>query len=211
VQVLEQTFAVTFRKKGVPKVISGQLEILPAMTMSVEAEQQVAAAARLQLTWHYARLLTTTKYRQDALLRAELGPKSEEEVQAIQAELAAWMLTLRPFAARRAAWASSAASWIACSMRSSANGGCWPRWWRPSFEQRRAPAVTRAASTLGGASRASRSVEPGVVNNDVGAAASVSSTSTRPNVAADPTEAAQLGALARGRLVTARGRVASAL
>jgi hypothetical protein len=59
------------------------------LAMSVEAEQQVAAAARLQLTWHYARLLTTKKYRQDALLRAELGPKSEEEVQAIQAELAA--------------------------------------------------------------------------------------------------------------------------
>ncbi|MDX6707968.1 MAG: hypothetical protein QOK16_2978 [Solirubrobacteraceae bacterium] len=36
--------------------------------MSVEAEQQVAAAARLQLTWHYARLLTTKEHRQDALL-----------------------------------------------------------------------------------------------------------------------------------------------
>jgi hypothetical protein len=73
--------AVTFTE-GTPKAISAQLEIL--LTMSIEAEQQVAAAARLQLTWHYARLLTTKEHRQDALLRPELGPKSEDEVQAIQ-------------------------------------------------------------------------------------------------------------------------------
>lgn len=58
------------------------------MTMSTEAEQRVVAAARLQLTWHYARLLTTAEYRREALLRHDAGPHTAEEVTAIQAELA---------------------------------------------------------------------------------------------------------------------------
>lgn len=55
----------------------------------IETEQLVAEAARLQVTWHYARLLSPLEHRHDALLRRNLGPESEQEVAALQAEIAA--------------------------------------------------------------------------------------------------------------------------
>lgn len=55
----------------------------------IETEQLVIEAARLQVTWHYARLLSPLEHRHDALLRRNLGPESEQEVAAIQAEIAA--------------------------------------------------------------------------------------------------------------------------
>jgi len=55
----------------------------------IETEQLVAEAARLQVAWHYARLLSPLEHRHDALLRRNLGPESEQEVAALQAEIAA--------------------------------------------------------------------------------------------------------------------------
>jgi len=56
--------------------------------MSIEAEQRVATAARLQVTWHYARLLSTKQYRHNALLAHKLGPEFPEEVGRMQDEIA---------------------------------------------------------------------------------------------------------------------------
>lgn len=55
----------------------------------IETEQLMAEAARLQVTWHYARLLSPLEHRHDALLRRNLGHESEQEVAALQAEIAA--------------------------------------------------------------------------------------------------------------------------
>ena len=53
--------------------------------MTIQAEQLAAEAARLHITWHYARLLTTKEHPRDALLKRNLGPESPDEV-AIQNE-----------------------------------------------------------------------------------------------------------------------------
>jgi hypothetical protein len=53
-----------------------------------EAEQLLLLAARLQVTWHYARLLSASEHRRGALIERNLGPESTEEVKAIQDEIA---------------------------------------------------------------------------------------------------------------------------
>ena len=98
----------------------------------IETEQLVAEAARLQVTWHYARLLSPLEHRHDALLRRKLGPESEQEVAALQAEIAALVDDITALRGQ-----ASAAGVLGSELQrvlngSSASAGCWRSWWRRS-------------------------------------------------------------------------------